>query len=115
MPKVRWSRFNSIPARSAMEVKSESMGEFAEVWMVRLDRSVSPNGTKYILVEYTHVNRHEPFVTDSELDKTTWKFTLRPVLEDGRGTCVAWASAMYPRHSADIRTYQVQRRSHVFK
>jgi len=83
-------------ARSAMEVNSESMGDFAEVWMIRVDRSVSPNGAKYILVEYTHVNRHAPFVTDSELDRTTWKFTLRPVSEDRRETCVGWGERYVP-------------------
>jgi hypothetical protein len=83
-------------ARSAMDVTSESMGDFTEVWMIRVDRSVSPNDAKYILVEYTHVNRHEPFVTDSELDRTTWKFALRPVSEDRRGTCVDWGERYVP-------------------
>ena len=83
-------------ARIAMEINSESMGEFAEVWMIREGRSVSPNGAKYILVEYTHVNRHEPFVTDNELDRATWKFTLRPVSEDRRGTSVGWGERYVP-------------------
>lgn len=55
-------------ARSWMDVNSESLGDFAEVWMVRVDHWSRPNGAKYILIEYTHVNRHEPFVKDSELD-----------------------------------------------
>jgi hypothetical protein len=71
-------------ARSAMEVNSESMGDFAEVWMVRVDRSVSPNSTKYILVEYAHVNRHEPFVTDSELDSS--RLEVQPTSCIGRQT-----------------------------
>lgn len=37
--------------RSAMDVNSESMGDFAEVWMVRLNRRLPSNGTKYVLVE----------------------------------------------------------------
>ena len=82
-------------ARSAMDVNSESLGDFAEVWMVRVNRPVSPNGAKYVLVEYTHVNRNEPFVTDSELDSTAWKFTLRPVSEDRRGTC-EWGERYVP-------------------
>jgi hypothetical protein len=83
-------------ARSAMEANSESMGDFAEVWMVRLDHWVSPSGKKYILVEYTHVNRHEPFVTDSELDSAAWKFSLHPVSDDRRGTCVSWGDRYVP-------------------
>jgi hypothetical protein len=82
--------------RSAMDVSAESMGDFAEVWMVRVNRPLSPNGTKYVLVEYTHVNRHEPFVTDRELDTTAWKFSLRPVLEDRHGTCVDWGQRYVP-------------------
>lgn len=82
-------------ARSAMDVNSESLGDFAEVWMVRVNRLVSPNGAKYVLVEYTHVNRHEPFVTNSELDSKAWKFTLRPVPEDRRGPC-EWGERYVP-------------------
>lgn len=74
-------------ARSAMDVNSESLGDFAEGWMVRLTRPMGPNGAKYVLVEYTHVDRREPFVTNSELDSTAWTFTLRPVSEDQRGVC----------------------------
>jgi hypothetical protein len=70
--------------RSAMDVNSESMGDFAEVWMV-VNCPVGPKGAKYVLVEYTHVNRQEPFVTDSELDTTSWRFTLRPLSEGRRG------------------------------
>lgn len=38
-------------ARSPMWVNSESMGDSAEVWMVRVNRPLSPNGAKYVLVE----------------------------------------------------------------
>jgi hypothetical protein len=82
--------------RSRMDVNSESLGGFAEVWMVRVNRPISPKGAKYVLVEYTHVNRHEPFVTDSELDSTTWKFNLHPVSEDRRGTCIDWGKRYVP-------------------
>ena len=53
-----------------------------------MNRPVSPNGVKYILAEYAHVNRYELFVTDSELDSIAWKFSLRAVSENRRGTCV---------------------------
>jgi hypothetical protein len=82
--------------RSAMWVNAESMGDFAEVWMVRVKSPASRNGAKYILVEYTHVNRRESFVTDSELDSTAWKFSLRPVFENRRGSCVDWGERYVP-------------------
>jgi hypothetical protein len=81
--------------RSAMDVNSESLGDFAEVWMVRVNRPVNGDGANYVLVEYTHVNRQEPFVTDRELDSTAWKFTLRPVSEDRRETC-DWGERYIP-------------------
>lgn len=83
-------------ARSPMWVNSESMGDFAEVWMVHVNRPLRPNGAKYVLVEYIHVNRHESFVTNSELDSTVWKFSLRPVSEDRPGTCVDWGERYVP-------------------
>ena len=81
--------------RSAMDVNSESLGDFSEVWMVRPNGPVGPNSAKYVLVEYTHVYRREPFVTGRELDSTAWKFRLRPVSEDRRGTC-EWGERYVP-------------------
>jgi hypothetical protein len=87
---------DSDAARSPTDVNSESLGDFAEVWMVRIDRWFSPNDARYILLEYTHVNRLEPFVTDSELARTIWKFALNPVQENHRRTCSRWGERFVP-------------------
>ena len=71
--------------------------------MVLVIRPVSPNGAKYILVEYTHINRHESFVADSELDSIAWKFSLRPVFAERTRNLYQLGPA--------IRTYGVRWRS----
>ncbi len=83
-------------ARSPMDVNSESLGGFAEVWMVRVEHWLRPNGAKYILVEYTHVNRKEPFVKDSELNSTVWSFQFTPAPKSQRGTCISWGDRFVP-------------------
>lgn len=87
---------NPGTVRSPEDVSLESMGDFAEVWMVRVDHWIRPNGAKYILLEYTHVNRHEPFVKGRELDSTIWKFKLIPVADNQRGSCVSWGERFVP-------------------
>jgi hypothetical protein len=81
--------------RSAMAINAVSVADFAEVWMIRLNRPISAISAKYVLVEYIHVNHHEPFVTDRELDRTAWKFNLRPVPQD-RPTCFEWGERYVP-------------------
>jgi hypothetical protein len=82
--------------RSTMDVGSSSLGDFAEVWMVRVGRWSRPNAPKYILVEYAHANRHEPFVRDSELDRTVWKFSIDSVAQNQQGACVSWGERFVP-------------------
>lgn len=82
--------------RSSMALNSESLGDFAEVWMVRVRHKLSVKSGKYILVEYTHVNRHEPFVKDRELDTTVWKFRLSPPSKNETGTCGSWSDRFVP-------------------
>ena len=55
-----------------------------------------PNSRAYILIEYTHVNRQESFVTDGELTSTAWKFSLYPVSENRLGTCVVCGERYVP-------------------
>lgn len=83
-------------ARSPIYMNSESLGDFAEVWMVRVNRWLHGESAKYILVEYTHVNRHEPYVTDTELNRIVWKFNLDSVPENRRGTCTSWGERFVP-------------------
>lgn len=67
-----------------------SMGDMVEVWMVHVDKWPRTEKPGFILVEYTH---HDSVVKDSELDKTVWKFEIRPATPAESGTCMSWWSA----------------------
>jgi hypothetical protein len=67
-----------------------SLGEFAEVWMVQVNRWPHPAKPKYVLIEYTHTDHFEPFIKTKELDDTVWRFEIRRVPLDRSRNCTVW-------------------------
>ena len=64
-----------------------SMGDLVEVWMVRVDKWTRSERPTFILVEYAH---RDPILKDSELDRTEWRFNIRPAPPAKSETCMSW-------------------------
>lgn len=64
-----------------------SMGDLVEVWMLRIAKWPQSGGPRFVLVQYSH---RDPIVPDRELDRTVWRFTIRPTPAAESGTCMAW-------------------------
>ncbi len=64
-----------------------SMGDLAEIYMVRADHWSQPRKEKYIIVEYIH---RADLISYDQFDKTRWKFELEQPSPKANKDCHTW-------------------------
>jgi len=68
-------------------IDPNSMGDLAEVYMVRVDSAPSGNEQKYILVEYNHRDGLIPY---SQFDTFHWSLDVRQATLSQGNPCLDW-------------------------
>jgi hypothetical protein len=64
-----------------------SLGDLAEIYMVRVDRWSTPRKENYVLFEYVH---HTGLISYDQFDKRHWKFELNQYSPEQDRDCRSW-------------------------
>ncbi|HVN81352.1 MAG TPA: hypothetical protein VMW38_20345 [Terriglobia bacterium] len=70
-------------------VDPNSMGDLAEIYMVRADHWSQPRKEKYIIVEYIH---RADLIAYDQFDKTAWKFQFHQESPEETKDCLSWVA-----------------------
>ncbi len=68
-------------------IDPSSLGDLAEIYMVRLDHWSQPRKVKYIIVEYIH---RGDLISYEQFDKTQWRFDLQQASPEESNGCLSW-------------------------
>ena len=68
-------------------IDPNSMGDLAEIFMVRADRWSEPRKEKYIIVEYIH---RANLISYGEFDQTLWTFEVHQASSEESKDCHSW-------------------------
>jgi len=68
-------------------VDPNSLGDLAEIYMMRVDRWSQPQKQKYIIVEYIH---RADLISYEQFDKTLWKFDVHQASPEQSKDCLSW-------------------------
>ncbi|MGB2671012.1 MAG: hypothetical protein WBH24_13455 [Candidatus Acidiferrum sp.] len=68
-------------------VDPNSVGDLAEIYMMRVDRWSQPQKQKYIIVEYIH---RADLISYEQFDKTLWKFDVHQASAEQSKDCLSW-------------------------
>ena len=68
-------------------VDPNSMGDLAEIYLVRADHWSQPHKEKYIVVEYIH---RADLIGYDQFDKTLWKFEVHQASPGESKNCFSW-------------------------
>lgn len=68
-------------------VDPNSVGDLAEMYMMRVDHWSQPQKQKYIIVEYIH---RADLISYEQFDKTVWRFEVRQASPEQSKDCFSW-------------------------
>jgi hypothetical protein len=68
-------------------VDPSSLGDLAEIYMVRFDRWSQPRKEKYIIIEYVH---RADLISYDQFDKTLWNIELQQATSEESKECFTW-------------------------
>ncbi len=68
-------------------IDPNSIGDLAEIYMVRADHWSEPHRAKYIIIEYIH---RADLIAYGEFDKTLWRFEVHQASPEEAKDCLSW-------------------------